>query len=628
MYDARANGEWARQPMLNRVANVLGVRVPEVAGAALVLIFGLTLWLGTRYAEQAEWVRHSLQVEMKLSGIYTLLKDAELGQRSYILTGEVDFLQPFLRAKTELPDEISELKSLLSDNQAQLDAFKEAVPIIERRIAYAEETIAVRREQGFEAARERVLARYGLKVTEELRERFQALRKVEHELLAAREMDMLRTVNILGIAVVLAFLATFLALSAWIFRTRRDAAEIATANKLLQETIADRDVAEMQIRQMQKVEAVGQLTGGIAHDFNNMLAVIMSGIGLAQKRLQRGQDGAEEFLNGAFDGANRAATLVKRLLAFSRQQPLAPKAIDANKFVAGISELISRALGETIQMETILGGGLWLTHVDPVQLENSILNLCVNARDAMADGGCLTVETANCHLDDRYARLHPGIPAGQYVLIAVTDTGTGMSTDILEKAFDPFFTTKDAAKGTGLGLSQVYGFVKQSGGHVKIYSEIGQGSTVKIYLPRHYAVEAERQEAVAQEVIQAKGAETVLLVEDDVRVLELTTASLRELGYTVLVAGGAKDALAQLERDVEIDLLLTDIVMPDMNGRKLADAAEKLRPGLKVIFMTGFTKNAVVHNGVLDPGVNFLAKPFTLEELSAKIREALETQRA
>ena len=614
--------------MLNRVANVLGVRVPEVAGAALVLIFGLTLWLGTRYAEQAEWVRHSLQVEMKLSGIYTLLKDAELGQRSYILTGEVDFLQPFLRAKTELPDEISELKSLLSDNQAQLDAFKEAVPIIERRIAYAEETIAVRREQGFEAARERVLARYGLKVTEELRERFQALRKVEHELLAAREMDMLRTVNILGIAVVLAFLATFLALSAWIFRTRRDAAEIATANKLLQETIADRDVAEMQIRQMQKVEAVGQLTGGIAHDFNNMLAVIMSGIGLAQKRLQRGQDGAEEFLNGAFDGANRAATLVKRLLAFSRQQPLAPKAIDANKFVAGISELISRALGETIQMETILGGGLWLTHVDPVQLENSILNLCVNARDAMADGGCLTVETANCHLDDRYARLHPGIPAGQYVLIAVTDTGTGMSTDILEKAFDPFFTTKDAAKGTGLGLSQVYGFVKQSGGHVKIYSEIGQGSTVKIYLPRHYAVEAERQEAVAQEVIQAKGAETVLLVEDDVRVLELTTASLRELGYTVLVAGGAKDALAQLERDVEIDLLLTDIVMPDMNGRKLADAAEKLRPGLKVIFMTGFTKNAVVHNGVLDPGVNFLAKPFTLEELSAKIREALETQRA
>ena len=614
--------------MLNRLANLLGARVPEVAGAALVLIFALTLWLGTRYADQAEWVRHSLRVEMKLSSIYALLKDAELGQRSYILTGEVDFLQPFLRAKTELPDEISDLKALLSDNEEQLEAFKEAVPIIERRIAYAEETISVRREQGFEAAQARVMERYGLKVTEELRERFQALRTVEHTLLEAREAERLRTLNSLAIAVVLAFLVTLVTLSAWIIRARRDAAEIATANKRLQETIADRDVAEMQIRQMQKVEAVGQLTGGIAHDFNNMLAVIMSGIGLAQKRLQNGQDGAEAFLNGALDGANRAATLVKRLLAFSRQQPLAPKAIDANKFVAGISELISRALGETIQMETILGGGLWLTHVDPVQLENSILNLCVNARDAMPDGGCLTVETANCHLDDRYARLHPGIPAGQYVLIAVTDTGTGMSTDILEKAFDPFFTTKDATKGTGLGLSQVYGFVKQSGGHVKIYSELGQGSTVKIYLPRHYAVETERHEAAAQEVAQAKGTETVLLVEDDVRVLELTSASLRELGYTVLVAGSAKDALAQLETGIEVDLLLTDIVMPEMNGRKLADAAAEIRPDLKVIFMTGFTKNAVVHNGVLDPGVNFLAKPFSLEELSAKIREVIETKRA
>lgn len=305
--------------MLNRLANLLGPRVPEVAGAALILIFGLTLWLGTRYAEQAEWVRHSLRVEMKLSAIYALLKDAEIGQRSYILTGEVDFLQPFLRAKTELSGEIAELKALLADNEGQLESFKEAVPIIERRLAYAEETISARREQGFEAAQERVLQRYGLKVTEELRDRFQALRKVEHALLSSREADRLRTVNNLALAVVLVFLVTLLALSAWIIRARRDAAEIAATNRILQETIADRDVAEMQIRQMQKVEAVGQLAGGIAHDFNNMLAVIMSGIGLAQKRLQRGQDGAEKFLDGALDGANRAAMLVKRLLAFSRQ---------------------------------------------------------------------------------------------------------------------------------------------------------------------------------------------------------------------------------------------------------------------------------------------------------------------
>lgn len=612
--------------MLNTVVKALEARVPEVAGATLILIFGLTFWLGTRYAEQAEWVRHSLHVETKLSEIYSLLKDAEIGQRNYILIGEVDFLKPFLRAKSQLPGEIEELKQLIADDEEQLEALKEAVPIIERRIAYAEETIVVRREEGFEAARARAMERYGQNVTEELRDRFGAMRQAQHALLEAREADVVRTVSRLAIAAGLAFLVTLTALSAWIFRARRDAGEIATANKLLQETIADREAAEVQIRQMQKVEAVGQLTGGIAHDFNNMLAVIMSGIWLAQKRLQQGQDGVEAFLNGALDGANRAATLVKRLLAFSRQQPLAPKAIDANKFVAGISELISRALGETVQMETILGGGLWLTHVDPVQLENSILNLCVNARDAMPEGGRLTVETANCHLDDHYARLHPGIPAGQYVLIAVTDSGTGMAPDILEKVFDPFFTTKDATKGTGLGLSQVYGFVKQSGGHLKIYSEPGQGSTVKIYLPRHYAVDTERQEAATRDtIVQAEGSETVLLVEDDVRVLELTSASLRELGYTVLTAANAKDALAQLENGADVDILLTDIVMPEMNGRRLADAALQIKPELNVIFMTGFTKNAVVHNGVLDPGVNFLAKPFSLDELSAKLREVIET---
>jgi CheY-like chemotaxis protein len=378
---------------------------------------------------------------------------------------------------------------------------------------------------------------------------------------------------------------------------------------------------------MQKVEAIGQLTGGIAHDFNNMLAVIVSGVGLAQKRLAKGEAGAEAFLAGALDGANRAATLVKRLLAFSRQQPLAPKPIDANKFVAGISELISRAIGEAISMETILGGGLWLTHADPVQLESSLLNLCVNARDAMPEGGKLTVETANCHLDDRYSRLHPGVPAGQYVLIAVTDTGTGMSPEVMAKAFDPFFTTKEQSKGTGLGLSQVYGFVKQTGGHVKVYSEIGQGTTIKIYLPRYYAGEAERATEETSGERQIGGTETILLVEDDARVLELTAAGLRELGYTVLEARNASEALVQIGNGKSVDLLLTDIVMPEMNGRKLADRALELRPDLKVMFMTGFTKNAVVHNGVLDAGVHFLAKPFTLEELSKKIREALETLR-
>jgi CheY-like chemotaxis protein len=311
-------------------------------------------------------------------------------------------------------------------------------------------------------------------------------------------------------------------------------------------------------------------------------------------------------------------------MAFSRLSPLAPEPLDANKFVAGMSELISRALGEAIRMETILGAGLWQTKADPAQLESSILNLCVNARDAMPEGGRLTVETANCHLDDRYARIHPGVPSGQYVLIAVTDTGVGMKPDVLAKAFDPFFTTKEAGKGTGLGLSQVFGFVKQSGGHIKIYSELGQGTTVKVYLPRYYGEASDKSHAAQPATAELKGTEAVLLVEDDDNVLGVAASALRELGYTVLEARHAKEALAHLANGARVDLLLTDIVMPDMNGRKLADEALRQRHGLKVLFMTGFTRNAVVHNGVLDPGVNFLAKPFTIEELSRKVREALE----
>src|SRR5262245_47287803 len=275
-------------------------------------------------------------------------------------------------------------------------------------------------------------------------------------------------------------------------------------------------------------------------------------------------------------------------------------------------------------METVLGGGLWPARVDPAQLETSILNLCVNARDAMPEGGRLTLETANCHLDDRYSRLHPGVPPGQYVLIAVTDTGTGMSADVAAKAFDPFFTTKETGKGTGLGLSQVFGFVRQSGGHVKIYSELGQGTTVKVYLPRHYGDAADRQTSVVKEKTEPKGTEIILLVEDDASVLALTATGLRDLGYTVIEARHANEAIAQLNKGTPVQLLLTDIVMPDVSGRKLAEQAVALSPGLKVLFMTGFTKNAVVHNGVLDAGVHFLAKPFTLEELSRKVREALE----
>jgi PAS domain S-box-containing protein len=382
--------------------------------------------------------------------------------------------------------------------------------------------------------------------------------------------------------------------------------------------------AENRLRQAQKMEAVGQLTGGIAHDFNNMLAVIISGLTLMQRRLARGDTNIAPYIEGAMDGAQRAAALTERLLAFARQQPLAPQIIDANSLINGMSELLLRALGEQVMIEMVRAAGLWRTHVDPNQLENALINLAVNARDAMPAGGRLTVETANAYIDDAYGAEHEVQP-GQYVLIAVSDTGEGMSPDVLARAFDPFFTTKGVGRGTGLGLSQVFGFVRQSGGHVKIYSEQGHGTCVKIYLPRHYGDAAPYlRRSDAQPDHHAQPGEVVLVVEDEERVRRFSVEALRELGYTVVEACGGREALSLIEAGCRPSLLFTDVVMPEMTGRQLADKAQLLLPGLKVLYTTGYTRNAVVHNGVLDPGTHFLQKPFGLDALAAKVRETLD----
>lgn len=406
--------------------------------------------------------------------------------------------------------------------------------------------------------------------------------------------------------------------------------ELRELNRTLEERIVQRtaelESAQEALRQAQKMEAVGQLTGGIAHDFNNMLAVVIGSLDLLGRRFGDAEPRARRYIDAATDGARRAALLTQRLLAFSRQQPLKPEPLDANKLVAGMSDLLRHSLGADTRLETVLAGGLWRTHADPNQLENVILNLAVNARDAMPEGGRLTIETQNAHLDGRYAAAHLGLPAGQYVLIAVTDTGSGMSPEVMARAFDPFFTTKEIGKGTGLGLSQVYGFLKQSGGHVKIYSEPGQGTTVKVYLPRFTASETEVSEADASaDVPLGDRQEVVLLVEDEVAVRQFSVDALNELGYRVLKAEGATAALRLLEAHPEVALLFTDVVMPEVNGRKLADEARRIRPDLKVLFTTGYTRNAVVHNGVLDPGVELISKPFTLEELAAKVRQVLDS---
>ncbi|WP_309085374.1 response regulator [Chelativorans sp.] len=405
-------------------------------------------------------------------------------------------------------------------------------------------------------------------------------------------------------------------------------AELMELNRTLEERIAEAVEARLKsegaLRQAQKMEAVGQLTGGIAHDFNNMLAVILSSLNLLERRLAKGED-ISRYIAAARDGANRAASLTQRLLAFSRQQTLAPQPLNANQMVAEMSELLRRTLGETVQIETVLAGGLWQVFADKNLLENAVVNLAVNARDAMPEGGRLTIETANCHLDEAYAAEH-AIKPGQYVMIAVTDTGTGMTPEVMAKAFDPFFTTKGPGKGTGLGLSQVFGFVKQSSGHINIYSEVGHGTTIKIYLPRFYGAAAKApKRKVGQDLALPSGREVVLLVEDDQQVLSLTAQMLRDLGYGVIEAHDGTEALEALAAHPDISLLFTDVVMPEMNGRRLAEEALKRRPNLKVLFTTGYTRNAVVHNGVLDPAVNLLQKPASLEQLAAKVRAVLDS---
>ena len=390
--------------------------------------------------------------------------------------------------------------------------------------------------------------------------------------------------------------------------------------------------AEELLRQAQKMEAVGQLTGGIAHDFNNLLTIVIGGLDMVGRQIPAlGATAAAERIARAKDmalqGVQRAVTLTNRLLAFSRQQPLAPKPIDANKLVSVTCEFLRRTLGETVSLETALAAGLWRAHADPHQLENALINLTLNARDAMPEGGKVTIETANCYLDESYVSSIPEpVDVGQYVMIAVADTGTGMDPITVERAFEPFFTTKDVGRGTGLGLSQVYGFVRQSAGHVKVYSELDEGTTVKIYLPRYLGAEEHVEDAEQSQAANgAIGTETILVVEDDDALRSYTVETLAELGYRVLPATNGAVALEILDSGNDIDLLFTDVVMPGgLNGRQLADEAVRRRPGLKVLFTTGYTRNAIVHHGRLDPGVEMVGKPFSSDELIRKVRAILD----
>ncbi|WP_246848015.1 hybrid sensor histidine kinase/response regulator [Sphingomonas beigongshangi] len=395
---------------------------------------------------------------------------------------------------------------------------------------------------------------------------------------------------------------------------------------------AELEVAQEALRQVQKMEAVGQLTGGIAHDFNNLLTIVTGNIDMAARALETAgvtDARTKRALDSAMKGAERAAALTQRLLAFSRRQPLAPKPTDVDKLVLGMSDLLHRALGETVRLEVVTSPGLWRVEVDPNQLENALLNLAVNARDAMPAGGNLVIETANARIDEEYAAAHAEVAPGHYVVISVTDTGQGMPKETVARVFEPFFTTKEVGKGTGLGLSMIYGFVKQSGGHVSVYSEVGQGTTVKIYLPRRLADGAPEEEAHLSAGLEvSRRRETVLVTEDDDDVRAYTVDCLRELGYRVLEAHDGASALRLLDRQEQpIDLLFTDVVMPGMSGRELADEARVRQPRLKVLYTSGYTRDAIQHGGRLDAGVEMIAKPFTYAALAQKIRDVLDAGR-
>ena len=582
--------------MFRKLDPRIRAHLPEISALVLVAMFGTLAWVIWEYQRTVERVQHTVEVETKILSVFATVQEADASARGFLVTGEDNYLKYYSAAVRTIEAEVAQLRQLTADNSDQQRTLAALQPEIEDRFAKLKVAIDLRRTADFNAVQSNFRVGSSPEAMQPIRDLVSAMTETENKL-HVRRVASVQTVTIAaGVASFLALVVAMGSMAGWIWNTRREARDLILS-------IADREKNETQIRQMHKMDAVGQLTGGLSHDLNNMLAVIISGLNLTQKRIDAGNTDVRKFIDAAMDGATRAATLTNRLMAFSRQLPLSPQPIDAHKLVSGMSDLIQRTLGETIKTQTVLNAGLWRTNADTGQLENALLNLAINARDAMPEGGRLTIETSNATLDEVYGRQHD-MPPGDYVLTSVTDTGTGMTAEVILKAFDPFFTTKGVGKGTGLGLSQVFGFIKQSGGHIKIYSEPGHGTTIKMYLPRLY------EDGPEQAIITAKAeawpdlrmdnaARIILVVEDDARVSEMTVSSLRELGYTVIHADGGKSALTKLDAHPDTTLLFTDIVMPDINGRQLAAEALRRRPDLRVIYTIGFTRNAVVHNGNL-----------------------------
>jgi signal transduction histidine kinase len=575
------------------------------------------------------WIAHTFEVIATAEATRSWAQNAERSQRGYLITGAQRYLERYHSDIDSAHEQLARLRELTVDNPEQQRRIPNLSVALEDWLAERQQVIEVYNREGAYAAQQLVAARAGQNTLRTVDSLIDATIGNERELLnlretqAARDEQHVGNVALVSGAIDLALLALGVWLTSLAFRNARAAERQQRASE--QRLNAQLLQAQAALAQTQKMEALGQLTGGVAHDFNNLLHVIRNAITVVQRRVRSPDEEVHRYLEMALRNTDRAANTTARLLAFSRQQPLDPAPTDMNKLVYGMADLLRHLLGESVSMETVLSAGLWPVSVDRNQLETAIINLAVNARDAMPSSGKLTIETSNTFLDDVYAAAHPEVTAGQYAMIAVSDTGAGMSADVAARAFDPFFTTKDSGRGTGLGLSQVFGFVKQSGGHVKIYSELNHGTTVKMYFPRLVGAAAERPVSMARGAAGGSG-ESILVVEDNEDVRAFTAQVLSDLGYRVTVAPDARRALETLEGlGGVVDLLFTDVGLPDgMSGRDLAGEAQRRWPNLRVLYTTGYARNSIIHHGRLDPGVALIPKPFTQTSLAAKVRGVLE----
>jgi signal transduction histidine kinase len=656
--------EAAKQTRSRTPARRLATRWGLTCAFVLILANALYSLVMLRALEEASsWAEHSQTVLIELDHLRGAAKDAEIGRDRSLLSGDATALAAYRKGMGDAERSIVAVRRLTADNAGQQARIAELEADLREYFGQLEQEIARRAASGSNPS---AIAAPQLAAEEasldKVRAGVEAMQAEERRLYKERRGLAIDRHLVTQLLLALGAIAS-LALLAFIFRFMRGegrrserlvierTAELATANDALRGEIVSREAAQADLQRLnetleqrvaaetearltvedrlyeaQKMEAIGRLTGGVAHDFSNLLTVIVGNLETLLRRLPGDLPEIRRFAEGAMEGGRRAVMLTRRLLAFSRRQALEPKPIDLNKLVGGMSSLLRSTLGERVAIETVLAGGIWWIAADATELETALINLAVNARDAMPGGGKLTLETANSYLDESYAAAHADVKAGQYSMIAVSDTGVGMAPDVIEQAFEPFFTTKEVGHGTGLGLSQVYGFVKQSGGHVKIYSEVGQGTTVRIYLPRltTEGVAQERKSPALAKAV-AGGSERVLVVEDDEGVRGYSAEILREFGYEVLEAADGASAIRLIEAEPGLALLFTDVGLPGgLNGRQLADEARRRCPGIKVLYTTGYARNAIVHQGRLDSGVALIVKPFTYDALATKIRKVLD----